>query len=115
SVEQQVIFWTEVAMEHAEHVLLAGRVLEAMQALLVVGRAEVEEIASVLVDCREPGSRLALGLVCMGEGEEPAEVRVAAQVAGDQHQFRTIDLQCRADQRLDAYLAARLQEPDGPT
>ena len=97
SLEQPWIFWTKVVMELAEHVLLAERLLEAMQALLVVGRAEVEEIASVLGDCREPGSRLALGLVCMGEGEEPAEVRVAAQVAGDQHQFGPIDLQGRAE------------------
>ena len=68
----------------------------------------------MLGDCRKPGSCLALGLVGMCDGEEPAEVRVAAQVTGDQEQFGPIDLQGRADQRLDSNLPAGLKEADRP-
>ncbi len=58
------------------------------------------------------GASLALGLVGMSEGEEAAQVGVAAQVARDEDQLLTVDLQRAADDGLDAELAARLQVAD---
>jgi len=91
---------------------LAGRLLERAQALLLVRGGEVEEIASVLGDGRQPGPRLSFGLVDVGEADQPAEVGVAAEVAGDQEHLGSIDLEGGADQGLDPNLAAGLQEFD---
>ncbi len=60
---------------------------------------------------RRPG--LALGLVGVGDAEQAAEVRVAAQVARDEDHLLAVDLERAADDRLDAQLAARLEVADG--
>jgi len=79
-------------MELAEHVVSAKRLLKLAQAALRVGRAQVEELAALLGDPGERRPRLALGLVRVGDAEQPAEVGVAAQVARDQDQLLTVDL-----------------------
>jgi len=97
-------------MELAEHVFPAERLLKPTQPRLIVGGAEVEEIASVLGDGGERRACLALRLVDVGEADQPAEVGIAPQVAGDQQQLGSVDLEGGADQRLDPDLPARLQE-----
>src|SRR3989442_7560145 len=104
----------EMVMELAEHGFLAQRFLEPAQALLLVSGGEIEEVASMPGDGRESGPRLTFRLIDMGQADQPAEVGVAAQVAGDQQQLGSIDLESGADQRLDAYLAAGLQSLDRP-
>ncbi len=78
------ILWAQVVMELAEHTVLAEGLLEPMQCLLFIGGAEVEEIAPVLGHSCQWRPRLALGLVGVSEADQPAEIGVAAQVAGDQ-------------------------------
>ncbi len=63
----------------------------------------------MLGDLRQRGAGLALGLVCVGDGEEAAEVRVAAEVARDEDQLVAVDLERAADDGLDAELAAGLE------
>src|SRR5438128_2121026 len=68
----------------AEDVILAQRLLNVAKARFDVCRAEVEEIATVRGDSGQRRARLTLGLVCVGKGEEAAEVGVTAQIAGEQ-------------------------------
>src|SRR5258708_6537879 len=60
----------------------------------------------------ERGPRLAFGLVGVREGEEAAEVGVAAQVASDHYHALAVDLKRGADERLPADLASRLEKAD---
>ena len=46
--------------------------------------------------------RLALRLVGVRVAEEPAEVRVSAEIAGDEDQLLAVDLERAADDRFDA-------------
>src|SRR6267378_2979840 len=101
-------------VELAEHAFLAQRFLEAAQALLVIGGAEVEEVALVLSNGGERSSSLALGLIEVGDADQAAEIRVTPQAARDQQQLGAVDLQGGADQRLDADLPACLQKLDRP-
>src|SRR5690242_15579255 len=64
----------------------------------------------MLGDRLERCARLALGLFVVGDAEQPAQPRVAGEVAGDHYELLAVDLQGSANQGLDASLAARLQE-----
>jgi len=55
-----MILRAEVVMELAEHTRIAESLLETAQAILFIGGAEVEEIASVLGDSGQWRPRLAL-------------------------------------------------------
>src|SRR5205807_1782814 len=48
-------------------------------------------------------------LVGVGDGEEATEIRIAAEIAGDEDQLVTVDLERAADDGLDAELAASLE------
>src|SRR6185312_11460547 len=96
----------------AENAFPAQRLLQRTQPGLFVGGAEVEEVAAVLGHGGERRARLSLGLVLVREAEQPAEVGVAAQVAGDHDQLLAVDLERGSDQRLDADLPAGLEEAD---
>ena len=96
-------------MQLAEDVLLAQRVLEPTQARLEVGRAQVEQVAAMLGDFPQRRPRLTFRLVGVGVAQEPAEVRVAAEIAGDEDELFAIDLEGAADDRFDPELAARLE------
>src|SRR5438034_68412 len=98
----------------AEDVILAQRLLNVAKARFDVCCAEVEEIATVLGDSGQRRARLTLGLICVGKGEEAAEVGVTAQVAGDHHDVLAVDLERRSDERLHTDFATRLEKPDGP-
>ena len=81
--------------------------------MLLVGGAQIEEIAAVRGDGGEGGARLALRLVGVGKAEQAAEVGVAAQIASEHHDVLAVDLERGADERLHADLSTRLQKPDG--
>src|SRR5712692_3687691 len=66
----------------------------------------------MLGDRLERGACLAFGLVVVGNTEQPAQPRIAGEVARDDHELLAVDLEGGADQWLDADLAARLQEAD---
>src|SRR6266849_791480 len=66
----------------------------------------------MLGDGLERGACLAFGLVVVGNTEQPAQPRIAGEVAGDHHELLAVDLEGGADQWLDADLAARLQKTD---
>ena len=53
--------------------------------------------------------RFTLRLVCVGVTQEPAEIRIATEIAGDEDELLAIDLEGGADDRLDAELAASLE------
>ena len=59
----------------------------------------------MLGDDVERGACLAFGLVVVGDAEQPAQLRIAGEVAGDHHELLAVDLEGGADQRLDADLA----------
>ena len=66
----------------------------------------------MLGDGGQSRARLALGLIGVGEGEQAAEVGVAAQVASDHHHVLAVDLERGADERLHPDLATRLEKPN---
>src|SRR2546422_11119114 len=98
----------------AEDVILAQRLLNVAKARFDVCCAEVEEIATVLGDSGQRRARLTLGLVCVGKGEEAAEVGVTGQIAGDHHGVRAVDLERRSDDRVATDFPTRLEEPNTP-
>jgi hypothetical protein len=100
-------------MELAEDAVAAERFQLGSQPRLVVGGAEVEQVATMLRDLGQRRPRLAFGLVGVGESHKTAEVGVAAKVAGDEDQLFAIDLERGADDRLDAELATGLEVADG--
>ena len=61
-------------MQLAENVVPAERLLQLAKAALGVGRAQIEELAALLGDSGQRNSRLALGLIGVGDAEQPAEV-----------------------------------------
>src|SRR5258708_2461809 len=99
-----------VMVQLAENVLFAERLLKRAQLVLVVGRGQIEEVASLLGDLRDGRSGFAFRLVGMREAQQPAEVGVATQVARDHDDLLAVDLQCRADDRLHPELAAGLEK-----
>src|SRR5215471_18140808 len=102
ALEHPLVLRPEVMVQFAEHVVPPKCLEQRAQPRLAVRRAEVEEVAAVLGDSGKSGARFAFRLVCVGDAEEAAEVRVAAQVAGDEDQLLAVDFQGAADDRLDA-------------
>src|SRR5258706_12153902 len=101
-------------MQLAEDVPFPQRFLKLAQSLLAVGRAEVEEVAAMLGDLGQRCASFAFGLVCMGDGQQPAEIGIATEVARNEDQLFAVDLEGAADDRLDAELAARLEVAHRP-
>ena len=100
-------------MQLAEDRLPAERVLRIPEPAFAVGGAEIEKVAAMLRDPGQRGARLALGLVGVGDAEQAAQVRVAAEVARDEDQLFAVDLEGAADDRLDAELATGLKMAHG--
>ena len=98
-----------MVVQLAEDALFAERGLELAQPRLAVRRAEIEEVASMLAYCRQRRPRLAFGLVGMGEAEQPAQVRIALEIARDEDQLVAVHLEGAADDGFDAELAAGLE------
>ena len=107
--EHPLVFWAHVVVQFAEDALRSERFLEVAQPLFAVSGAEIEEVSAMLGDLRERAPGFAFGLVGVGDAEEAAEVRVAAQVAREQDQLFAVDLECAPDDGFDAHLSACLE------
>ena len=113
ALEHPFVLGPKVMVQLAEDVVLAERLEELTQPLFVVCGAEVEEVSTMLGDPGQGGAGLAFGLVGVGEGEEPAQIGIAGQVARDEDQLFAVDLERAADDRPDPELAAGLEMADG--
>jgi len=108
------ILGPHVMVQLAEDALFAQRGLDVTQPRLAVGWAEIEEVTSMFGHGGERRPRFALRLVGVGETEQPAQVRVALEVARDEDQLVPIHLEGAADDGFDAELAAGLEVTDRP-
>src|SRR5207245_8958376 len=73
------------------------------------GLAMLPAMAAVLANLPDRRPRLTLRRVCVCVTQEPAEIRIATEIAGDEDELLAVDLEGGADDRLDSELAASLE------
>src|SRR5437868_2923666 len=84
--EDPWVLWPHVMVQLAEDALFAQCRLNLAQPGLAVSRTEIEEVTPMFGHRGERRPSLALRLVGVGETQQPAQVRVALEIAGDEDQ-----------------------------